>query len=201
MNRTLLAALACAALLPLSAIACGPTTEAPAGDPAAVNAPAGDAAAVNAPADDAGAAQGGAADAGQAAPPAMPVSQLCASTPTMPDVTSGDFTEMAGGMKMKDLVVGTGAEVAVGMSTAVNYAGFFEDGSSFDSSCKPGGQPLATNLTGGLIDGWLQGIPGMKVGGRRILVIPPALAYGESGRPGIPPNATLIFDIEAMASQ
>lgn len=198
MNRTLTAALACAALLPLTMTACGQTTNAPTGGDAAVTAPEGGGAAATAPSD---AAAGAPADGAAAVPPAMPVSQLCASEPKVPDVSTGDFQELEGGVKSKDLVVGTGAEVNVGMSSAINYAGFLEDGTPFDTSCRPGGQPLVTDLTD-MIDGWAKGIPGMKVGGRRVLVIPAALGYGSAGYPPvIPPDANLIFDVEIMASQ
>lgn len=198
MNRTLMAALACAALLPLSMTACGPAADAPTGGDAAVTAPEGGNAAATAPSD---AAAGAPADGAAPVQPAMPVSQLCASEPKVPDVSTGDFKELEGGVKAKDLVEGSGAEVKVGMSSAINYAGFLEDGTLFDTSCKPGGQPLVTDLTN-MIDGWVKGIPGMKVGGRRVLMIPAALGYAEAGYPPvIPPNANLIFDVEIMASQ
>lgn len=130
------------------------------------------------------------------------VSQLCASDPQPPDVSGSDFVELEGGLKIKDVVVGTGAEVQPGMATAMHYAGFLEDGTRFDTSCTRG-EPLPTDLSpGSLIDGWIQGIPGMKVGGRRTLVIPAALGYGASGYPPvIPPDATLIFDVEVMESR
>lgn len=193
MNRNLTAALACAALLPLAMVACGPKTAAPADD-AAATAPV-DAGVITAPTTDISVPDA-------AVQPAMPVSQLCASgVPAKPDVSGSDFTELAGGLKIKDVVEGTGPEVKAGMISAIHYAGFLEDGTPFDSSCKSG-QPYPSDLVSGVIDGWLQGIPGMKVGGRRILVIPAALGYGEMGSPPvIPPNATLIFEVEAMSSQ
>lgn len=198
MNRMTIAALLCAALLPLSAVACGQTTSTDGADPNA----AAPTAAVDTTADQAGAGAPP-VDAGTAqdAPAAMPASQLCASDPTLPDVSGDGFTELEGGLKYKDTVVGTGAEVKPGMASAIHYAGFLEDGTRFDTSCTRGA-PYPTDLTGGVIDGWLQGIPGMKVGGRRILVIPSELGYGATGNgPAIPPNATLIFEVEAAVSQ
>ncbi|MBK6768963.1 MAG: FKBP-type peptidyl-prolyl cis-trans isomerase [Ardenticatenales bacterium] len=189
MNRTTTAALLCAALLPFAAAACGQTTTTDGADP--------NAAAPTAAVEE----SAGQADAGvQDAAPVMPVSALCAAEPTLPDISGDGFTEMDGGLKIKDTVVGTGAEVKPGMASAIHYAGFLEDGTLFDTSCTRGA-PYPTDLTGGVIDGWLQGIPGMKVGGRRILVIPGDLGYGAAGNGGIPPNATLIFEVEAAVSQ
>lgn len=193
MNR-IATALLCAVLLPLYA-ACGNAAD-EAADPGA-SAPT--TAEEGAPAD--AAAQPTTAAAPADAQPAA-VSQLCASDPQLPDISGGDFTELEGGLKIKDVVVGSGAEVQPGMATAMHYAGFLEDGTRFDTSCQAG-RPLPTDLSpGSLIDGWVNGIPGMKVGGRRILVIPADLGYGASGFPPvIPPDATLIFDVEVMESK
>lgn len=190
MNRTRTAALLCAALLPLSAVACGPKDAADGADP--------NAAAPTAPVE-VSVAQPDASTVQDVAP-VMPPSALCAADPTLPDISGDGFTELPGGLKYKDTVVGTGVEVKAGMASAIHYAGFLEDGMRFDTSCTRG-QPYPTDLTGGVIDGWLQGIPGMKVGGRRLLVIPGDLGYGAAGNGDIPPNATLIFDVEAMVSQ
>jgi FKBP-type peptidyl-prolyl cis-trans isomerase len=83
----------------------------------------------------------------------------------------------------------------------VSYVGKLTDGTEFDSSLRPGRQPFHFTLgQGRVIKGWDQGLVGMRVGERRRLVIPPGLAYGASGHPPvIPPNATLVFDIELMA--
>ena len=107
-----------------------------------------------------------------------------------------------------DLVAGIGDEALPGMIVIVHYTGWLYDpaasdlrGAKFDSS-RERGQPLSFPLGGGrVIRGWEQGIPGMKVGGTRRLIIPPDLAYGPTGAGGgvIPPNATLLFDVELLA--
>jgi FKBP-type peptidyl-prolyl cis-trans isomerase FkpA len=106
-----------------------------------------------------------------------------------------------------DLRVGTGAEATAGRRITVNYTGWLysatavdNKGQQFDSSLSPGGAPFAFTLGARqVILGWDQGVAGMRVGGQRRLVLPPALAYGSEGRPpAIPPNATLIFDIELL---
>jgi FKBP-type peptidyl-prolyl cis-trans isomerase len=94
-------------------------------------------------------------------------------------------------------VVGSGTEAKEGSTISVKYTGTLTDGTVFDSTDKHGGQPVTFQLAKGqLIDGWVQGIPGMKVGGKRKLVIPPDLGYGSRGQASIPPNSTLIFEIE-----
>lgn len=98
-----------------------------------------------------------------------------------------------------DREVGTGAEVTSGDRIVVHYVGTLDDGTEFDSS-KGRGKPLELNIgLGMVIKGWDRGIVGMKQGGKRRLVIPYALAYGEEGRPPkIPPKATLTFEIELL---
>jgi len=98
----------------------------------------------------------------------------------------------------KDLKVGTGTEVTRTMqNVSVDYIGVScSTGEIFDSSYSRN-QPFSVNMTGGVIDGWLQGIPGMKVGGSRMLVIPPSLGYGTAGQPPtIAPDQTLIFVVD-----
>jgi FKBP-type peptidyl-prolyl cis-trans isomerase len=99
-----------------------------------------------------------------------------------------------------DTVVGTGAEAVPGSTVNVQYVGMLPDGTVFDASSNHGGQPFTFTLGAGqVIPGWDQGLVGMKVGGKRQLVIPPDMAYGAGGVPGaIPPNATLIFDVELV---
>lgn len=104
---------------------------------------------------------------------------------------------MAGLIK-EDLVVGTGAEAVAGKKVSVHYTGTLTDGKKFDSSVGRG--PFDFKLGGGqVIQGWDQGVAGMKVGGKRKLTIPPELAYGKRGFPGaIPPDATLVFEVELL---
>lgn len=119
----------------------------------------------------------------EAAPPAAPASRV---------VTTSS------GLQYEDLVVGDGRMAEAGMQAVVHYTGTFPDGRQFDSS-HDRGQPYPFRLGAGVvIRGWDEGIAGMRVGGKRRLVIPPALAYGPDGRGRIPPNATLHFDVELV---
>lgn len=102
----------------------------------------------------------------------------------------------------KDLVTGTGATAKAGDTVTVNYVGdLYKTGKEFDSSWK-NGQPASFPLTnGGVIAGWVQGIPGMKVGGRRELIIPAKLAYGARGNPPtIPANSPLVFVVDLLST-
>jgi peptidylprolyl isomerase len=102
------------------------------------------------------------------------------------------------GLRITDLEVGTGAEAIAGQSVTVNYRGSLTNGKEFDSSYGRG--PFSFRLGGGqVIQGWDEGVAGMKVGGKRKLVIPPDLGYGSRGAGGvIPPDATLIFEVELL---
>jgi peptidylprolyl isomerase len=102
------------------------------------------------------------------------------------------------GLRITDLVIGDGPEAKSGESVSVNYRGTLENGKEFDSSYGRG--PFSFPLGAGrVIKGWDDGVAGMQVGGKRKLVIPPDLAYGERGAGGvIPPNATLIFEVELL---
>lgn len=105
----------------------------------------------------------------------------------------------ASGLRITDVVVGTGAEASPGDTVVVHYRGTLEDGSQFDASYDRG-TPFSFPLGAGrVIKGWDEGVQGMQVGGKRKLVIPPDLGYGSRGAGGvIPPNATLIFDVELL---
>jgi len=104
-------------------------------------------------------------------------------------------------LKIEDERVGTGVEAKSGMTVRVNYIGTLTDGAKFDSSYDRG-TPLAFPLGQRLvIPGWEQGLLGMRVGGKRKLTIPPSLAYGATGQGTIPPNATLIFEVELLGAQ
>jgi peptidylprolyl isomerase/FKBP-type peptidyl-prolyl cis-trans isomerase FkpA len=99
---------------------------------------------------------------------------------------------------IQDEVVGTGAEAVAGKSVTVNYVGTLTDGTTFDSSYSRN-QPFTFNLGAGeVIQGWDQGVVGMKVGGKRKLTIPPSLGYGAQAVGSIPPNSTLIFEVELL---
>ena len=102
------------------------------------------------------------------------------------------------GLKIWNVQQGTGATAIGGMDVSVHYTGWLTNGKQFDSSS--GGEPLTFRLGAGrVIKGWEEGIAGMKVGGKRRLEIPPSLGYGTRGAGDvIPPNATLIFDVELL---
>ncbi len=104
------------------------------------------------------------------------------------------------GLVIDEIVVGEGAEAAAGQRVSVHYTGWLTDGAKFDSSVDrndPFDFPLGR---GHVIPGWDEGVAGMKVGGKRKLTIPPHLGYGQNGAGGvIPPNATLIFEVELLA--
>ncbi|TIC84668.1 FKBP-type peptidyl-prolyl cis-trans isomerase [Crenobacter intestini] len=101
---------------------------------------------------------------------------------------------------IEDIEVGTGAEATSGQEVTVHYSGYLTDGSKFDSS-RDRYQPFSFPLGAGhVIKGWDLGVAGMKVGGKRKLTIPPDLGYGARGAGGvIPPNATLVFDVELLS--
>ncbi len=108
-------------------------------------------------------------------------------------------TQTMDNLKITDVTVGTGAAAQNGDTVTVNYTGTFDNGTVFDSSLNPGRTPFSFVLgAGNVIQGWDLGVLGMRVGGKRDLVIPPDLAYGAAGRPGIPPNSTLHFTVELL---
>jgi peptidylprolyl isomerase len=118
------------------------------------------------------------------------------------DTTQQETTTMVttpSGLKYKEIAEGTGATPQKGQTVVVHYTGTLEDGTKFDSS-RDRNQPFSFKLgVGQVIKGWDEGLSTMQVGGRRELVIPPDLGYGARGAGGvIPPNATLIFDVELL---
>lgn len=106
-------------------------------------------------------------------------------------------------LKIADLKMGEGAEARNGTTVTVNYVGTFTNGVKFDSSYDRGKPFIFTLGHGMVIPGWERGIPGMRVGGKRRLIIPASLAYGSAGSSdgGIPPNTPLIFEVELLAIQ
>ncbi|MFA5916566.1 MAG: FKBP-type peptidyl-prolyl cis-trans isomerase [Burkholderiales bacterium] len=105
----------------------------------------------------------------------------------------------ASGLVIEELVVGTGAEACAGQTVSVHYTGWLTNGTKFDSS-KDRNEPFEFALGARhVIAGWDEGVQGMKIGGRRKLTIPAALGYGARGAGGvIPPNATLVFEVELL---
>ncbi|MHB2018649.1 MAG: FKBP-type peptidyl-prolyl cis-trans isomerase, partial [Candidatus Xenobia bacterium] len=129
--------------------------------------------------------------AGSAPASPAPAKPQIAPTTTLPD-----------GLKIRDDVVGTGAEAKPGDIVSVKYTGTLTDGTVFDSTDKHGGTPFRFPLGAGqVIKGWDEGVAGMKVGGKRHLEIPAALAYGDRQIGTIPSNSTLDFDVELVDTQ
>ncbi len=139
----------------------------------------------------------------------------CGTDSTAPDIPSNPavetyaaslgvniagMTKKSDNLYVQDLVVGTGAEAVVGRTVGVTYSGYLINGSRFDSNV--GRAPFSFVLgVQQVIAGWDQGVVGMKVGGKRRLVIGSALGYGRQGSGPIPPNATLVFDVEVLSVQ
>ncbi len=133
-------------------------------------------------------------------PPAFAVTESPeAKAATIPQTEPKTKTMEKEGMKIEIIKEGTGPEIKAGSTAVVHYTGKLTDGTVFDSS-KPRGQAFEFALGAGMvIKGWDLGVEGMKVGEVRMLTIPSTLAYGASGIPGaIPPNATLIFEVELL---
>jgi len=114
-------------------------------------------------------------------------------------VDTTKMTKAPSGLWYSDVAPGQGDSAMPGRTVTVHYTGWLPNGTKFDSS-RDRGEPFAFTLGAGqVISGWDEGVKGMKVGGRRKLVLPPLLAYGDVGAPpAIPPNATLVFDVEVL---
>lgn len=147
-----------------------------------------------------------AASAQDSAPSAA--GQAAAATPGSTQQTTDAPAEQGPQIQSIDVKVGTGKELVAGNTAVVNYTGWFyrplaakQRGRKFDSSLNPGRTPLEFQVGARqVIKGWDQGVVGMKVGGKRTLIIPSDLAYGKRGAPGgsIPPDTDLIFDVELL---
>lgn len=144
-----------------------------------------------------------------AAPAGAPVDATpaaAADNTKVPDTIKIDgktvkLKKTASGLRYYDIKLGTGPNPKIGQTVSVQYTGSLLDGTKFDSSYDHGGQPIDFPIgVGRVIKGWDEGVPPMKVGGKRRLVIPGDLAYGANPpASNIPPNATLVFDIELVA--
>jgi FKBP-type peptidyl-prolyl cis-trans isomerase len=117
------------------------------------------------------------------------------------EVSEADFTTTDSGLKYYDLVEGDGEEAVSGSTVTVNYTGWLTDNVKFDSSLDAGFPFNFTLGAGEVIQGWDEGVAGMKVGGKRQLIIPAELGYGDGGAGTIPPGATLVFEVELMDVQ
>ncbi|HVF41197.1 MAG TPA: FKBP-type peptidyl-prolyl cis-trans isomerase [Gemmatimonadaceae bacterium] len=132
--------------------------------------------------------------------------------PSAPSITETTFaptlgvnlsamTRTTNGTYVRDLVVGTGAVVAAGQEISVRYSGWLANGTLFDS-VQPSAAPAIFRIgVGGLIAGWDEGIPGMRVGGRRQLVVPPSMGYGPGPYGSIPGNSILVFTVDMVSAR
>jgi FKBP-type peptidyl-prolyl cis-trans isomerase FkpA len=135
---------------------------------------------------------------------ALTVALAGCDRPKTPPAPQAAADSSAISLQKIDTVPGTGKEAVAGATVVVNYTGWLYDpkapqqhGAQFDSSA--GREPFSFRLgSGGVIKGWDDGVQGMKVGGKRTLVIPAAMGYGEDGAGPIPPNANLVFDVELL---
>jgi len=131
---------------------------------------------------------------------ASPTASVTLTATPAPSPTVAKTETRPNGLKIEDLVIGTGAIAKAGNTASVHYTGWLTDGTKFDSSVDRG-QSFDFSLGAGqVIKGWDEGVAGMRVGGKRRLTIPAELGYGAQGAGGvIPPNAVLIFEVELLA--
>lgn len=113
-----------------------------------------------------------------------------------PNAPDPGLKDIGDGLMVRDIKEGTGEPVKEGASVTIHYTGWLQNGDVFDNS-RPRGEPNTFEL-GGLVKGWQKGIPGMKPGGVRKLIVPPALGYGGQQKGTIPPNSTLVFEVELI---
>jgi peptidylprolyl isomerase len=146
--------------------------------------------------------------AGSSSSSATAAADPCFTTPTPTPAPGGDSfctsvvisTTLKDGLAYGDIKAGTGASPKQGQQVTVQYTGWLQsNGTMFDSSRLPGRTPFQFQIGGQVIQGWNEGVPTMQVGGKRRFIIPAALGYGAQGRPPIPANATLVFDIELLS--
>lgn len=147
------------------------------------------------PEDERAQALGESAGMGAVQPPTAPVAGAAVAEPTQP----GETKTTIGGVKYETIKAGNGDQAKTGQQVRVHYVGKLDNGVTFDSS-RERGTPFTFQLgAGGVIKGWEQGIPGMKVGEVRRLTIPPEMGYGPQGHPpSIPGGATLVFEVELL---
>lgn len=139
------------------------------------------------------------AGCGDNSPTAVPIEQTVFA-PSL-GVNLAGSTKLPSGLYYRDITPGTGATLAAGQTVGMRYVGTFANGSEFDSNPSPKPVFSFTLGAGQVIKGWDQGLVGMKVGGRRQLVIPPELAYGPNDYGPIPGNSVLVFTVDALSAQ
>lgn len=136
---------------------------------------------------------------GDSSPTAVPIEQTTFDASLGVDLARS--TKLGSGLYYRDITVGSGTTLASGQTVGMRYVGSFADGQVFDSNPAP--KPVFTFTLGAgqVIKGWDQGLVGMKVGGRRQLIIPPALGYGPDDYGPIPGNSVLVFTVDAVSAQ
>ena len=132
--------------------------------------------------------------------PAPATATTTPAAPALPGIPgTGKVHKLASGLQYDDVLVGSGKMAEAGMNVSIHYTGYLLDGSKFDSSLDRG-EPLKFQVAGGqMIQGFDEGVRGMRIGGKRKIVVPWSMAYGEAGRPPqIPPKSDLVFDLELL---